>query len=257
MRWGMAAAGAALFGAAVVLAGGWAPWSWLDHEHRGQIDASVVRLDVGSGSVTVRRGPVDRIALATRSWSWRDPGTSWTRDGDALQLNGCGWGCSIDYDLVVPAGTRVEGKSGSGSVHVQGASAVDVEVGSGSIDVRDVAGAVHASTSSGSVVLDRVTGPATAHSSSGSVSGTELAGPVDATTSSGSVRVDLTRPQSVRAETSSGDVSVAVPPGRYRISINSSHSAADRYPAGVVADSSARYSVDLRTSSGAAAVRAR
>jgi hypothetical protein len=258
MRWGSAVAGVVLIAVGVALFGGWTP-AWAGHKQTDRVDAAVVRLDTGSGSVAVRRGDVERIALVAQSWSWRDPGTTWRRDGDTLELDGCGWGCSVSYDLVVPPNTRIEGEGNSGSVRIRGASSVDVEVSSGSIDVQDVAGAVRASTSSGSVRLERIAGPATVHTSSGRITGSELAGPVDAKASSGDVNIGLARAQDVRAETSSGDVEVAAPAGRYRISVDGDDAGGEYpgSPAGLVADSSARYALDLHTSSGDALLRAR
>lgn len=254
MRWGSAVLGVLLIGVAVVLFTGWAPWAWASHEQRGQVDAHVVRLDTSSGGVAVRRGDVDRIQLVARTLSWWNPEPSWRQHGDVLELADCGWGCSVSYDLVVPAGVRVEGSAGSGSVRVSGADAVDVEVGSGSIEARDVAGAVRASTNSGSVRLERVGGAVTALSSSGTVSGRDLAGPVDASSSSGDVDLTLTRPQNVHAVASSGDVDVTVPPGRYRIATEGTGD--HEYPAAVVNDPAAPYRLELRSSSGDAVVHA-
>ncbi|MGQ0779195.1 MAG: DUF4097 family beta strand repeat-containing protein [Pseudonocardiales bacterium] len=200
MRWVRAAAGVALIGLAVLLFTGWTPWSWTSQEHRDEIDAAVVRLDLSSGDVTVRSGAVDRISLLARSRSWwGKPGQGWRRDGDAVVLGDCGWQCVVDYEVVVPPGTPVNGKTESGSVTIDGAETVDVEVSSGSIDISNVTGAVTASTNSGSVSLTQIRGPSTAHSSSGSITGQALAGPVDATTSSGDVTLDLTSQQNVRA----------------------------------------------------------
>jgi hypothetical protein len=257
VRWGAAAAGVALIGIAVLLVGGWAPWAAATAEQREEIDAAVVRLDLGAGDVTVRRGAVERISLLARTRSWWGGGTpdrGWRRTGDAVVLSGCGRRCVVDYQLVVPPGTRVEGESGSGSVTVDGVAAVDVEAGSGSIDVRDVAGAVRASTGSGTVSLARIGGPSTARSSSGSITGRDLAGPVDAGTSSGDVTLELARPQDVRAETSSGDVELTVPAGGYRIDARGDEDA-ERIEA--VDDPGARYALDLSTSSGAISVRRR
>jgi hypothetical protein len=213
-----------LIGLAVLLVTGSTPWSWTGQEQHDEIDAAVVRLDLGSGDVTVRREAVQRIQLIahTQSWWGSDPDQGWRRDGDALVLGDCGWGCSVDYELRVPAGTKVEGTTGSGSITVDGAESVDVESGSGSLDISNVTGTAKASTGSGDVSLVQIGGSSTARSSSGSITGRALAGPVDANTSSGDVTVDLTRQQNVHAETSSGDVELTVPAGPYRVDAHSS-----------------------------------
>lgn len=256
MRWLSAVAGVALIGLAVVLFTGWVPWAWSVQERRDQADAAVVRLDLGSGDVTVRPGDVQRIGLVARSRAWwgATPDQGWRTDGDTLVLGGCGWRCSVDYELVVPEGTRVEGETGSGTVRVRGASEVRVTVSSGDIELRDVTGRVDATTSSGDVLLERVGGPATVHSSSGSVTGRDLAGPVDASTSSGDIAVDLNRQQDLRADTSSGDVEVSVPAGAYRVDTDGDRDGGD---VEVIDDPDARYALTLSTSSGSIAVRER
>ena len=226
-------------------------------EQRGQIDAAVVRLDLGSSAVTVRSGAVGRIDLLARiRHSVREPEQSWRSDGDALVLHGCGRDCSVDYELVVPSGTSVEGMDGSGEVTLTGVAEVDVETGSGAVEVRDVSGLVTVTTGSGSVLLERLGDRGMVNSSSGSITGRELSGPMDATTTSGDLTLDLARQQNVRAQTSSGDVALTVPAGSYRV---------DSRPEGgsgesridVVNDPDAQYALDLSTSSGTISVRQR
>jgi len=159
----------------------------------------------------------------------------------------------VDYELVVPRGVTLSGSSGSGTVVVQGVREVDVELGSGDVRVRDVSGPVDARTGSGEVTLVRVVGPVDVESSSGSISGSGLAGPVVADTSSGDVALELTRPQEIRASTSSGDVDLTVPAGRYRVDTGDDEGADIE----VVDDPDARYALELDTSSGDLGVRTR
>ena len=173
-------------------------------------------------------------------------------DLTGIVLTGCR-GCSVDYELVVPRGTAVSGDGGSGTVVVQGVGEVDVELGSGDIRVREVSGAVGARTGSGEVTLVHVAGPVDVQSSSGSISGSGLSGPVVADTSSGDVVLELTRAQEVRASTSSGDVDLTVPAGRYRVDTGDDEGADIE----VVDDPDARYALELDTSSGDIAVRTR
>jgi hypothetical protein len=173
-------------------------------------------------------------------------------DLTGIVLTGCR-GCSVDYELVVPRGTAVSGDGGSGTVVVQGVGEVDVELGSGDIRVREVSGAVGARTGSGEVTLVHVAGPVDVQSSSGSISGSGLSGPVVADTSSGDVVLELTRAQEVRASTSSGDVDLTVPAGRYRVDTGDDEGADIE----VVGDPDARYALELDTSSGDIAVRTR
>lgn len=101
-------------------------------------------------------------------------------------------------------------------------------------------------------VTDRLAdlaGPAAVDTSSGSVRGSALRGPVTTSTSSGDIVLGLDRAADVRAETSSGDVEVTVPAGRYRVETDE---AAD---VEVVDDPDARHTLELSTSSGDLSVR--
>jgi hypothetical protein len=261
MRRGRAVAGLAMIGVAVVIFTGWSPWSWAapwsTTEQREELAAGItaVRMDVGSGDVMIRTGdrPQASVTAHVRTWWWRNGDPAYRRNGNTLVLTGCR-GCSVDYELVVPRGTTVSGDAGSGTVLARGVREVDVELGSGDIRVREVSGAVDARTGSGDVTLVRVAGPVDVQSSSGSISGSGLAGPVVADTSSGDVALELTRAQEVRASTSSGDVDLMVPAGRYRVDTGDDDEGADIE---VVDDPDARYALELDTSSGDIAVRAR
>lgn len=271
MQRGRAVAGVALIGLAVVIFAGWSPWSWAlpwsgsadsQHSELGPGVRTVV-LDTGSGDVTIGAGARTGVTTRVDAWAWIRPDPAYRRDGDTLVLTGCGYGCSVDYELVVPRGVAVEGETGSGDVTVAGVATVDVELGSGNVAVRAVGGAVAVDTGSGEISVHDVVGPVAVdtgsggiqlsgvsrssrlHSSSGSVSGEMLHGPVDASTNSGDVVLNLDGPQDVRAETSSGDVELTVPAGRYRVEHNGDH-----HDIGVIDDPSARHSLDLTTSSG-------
>lgn len=47
------------------------------------------------------------------------------------------------------SGTQVEGKAGSGEVNLTGVAEVDIETGSSAVEVRDVSGPVTVTTGSG------------------------------------------------------------------------------------------------------------
>ncbi len=266
MRRGRAVVGLVMIGLAVVIFLGLSPSSWMSPwssawsttEQRTELAAGItaVRMDVGSGDVTIRTGDRAQTSLTTHvhTWWWRDGGPNYRRDGDTLVLAGCR-GCSVDYELVVPPGTRVFGETGSGSVVVQGVGEVDVELGSGDVRVRDVSGPVDARTESGNVTLARVSGPVDVQSSSGSINGSGLAGPVLADTSSGDVTLELSRAQQVRASTASGDVDLTVPAGHYRVDTETGDGV--EVANEVVDDPDARYALELDTSSGDITIRTR
>ncbi|MPZ65652.1 MAG: hypothetical protein GEU83_09105 [Pseudonocardiaceae bacterium] len=143
-----AVAGLVLIGLAAVIFAGWSPWSWAvswpgsAEEQREQLhtDVRTVVLDTGAAGVTIRTRDQTRTSLTTRvdAWAWTRPDPTYRRDGHTLTLTGSG--CAVDYELVVPRGTTVEGDTGSGAVTAVGVGAVDIGVGSGDVELAVPAG---------------------------------------------------------------------------------------------------------------------
>ncbi|MGW7683581.1 DUF4097 family beta strand repeat-containing protein [Kribbella sp. NPDC054772] len=172
-----------------------------------------------------------------------DPQESYDAGDSTLELKsgGCGFlsfGCKTSYVLTVPRDVKLRVESSSGDVTVSGfAGGADVKTSSGNIDVHDVGGpltmrsssgdlagdglaatSVTTASSSGSATLDFTVAPQSveAKSSSGDVeiripSGAESY-KVDTTTSSGdesaNVKIDPNATRTIKAKTSSGDVSI-------------------------------------------------
>ncbi|WP_026400985.1 MULTISPECIES: DUF4097 family beta strand repeat-containing protein [Actinomadura] len=161
-----------------------------------------VRVDVRSGSVTVRAGAAKPYLRRTLKYrADRPDGATHRIEDGVLVLAGCGRGCSASYTVDVPAGVPVSGGASSGSLHLHGTGEVDVTTGSGSIR------------------LAGVTGPIRAKTSNGRIEGHNLkARRIDAKTSNGAITLVPSVPADVRAETSNGDITVTVTGGPYRVS---------------------------------------
>ncbi|HVV19145.1 MAG TPA: DUF4097 family beta strand repeat-containing protein [Pseudonocardiaceae bacterium] len=157
-------------------------------------DSGSVTVEVGGGSTTVRRHV---------QYGDTKPGSTTSVSGRTLRLNGCGDGCSVDYQVRVPAGTYVTGSAASGSLQLDGVASVDVHADSGSVRVQHVDGRVRAVTESGSVDVG------------------DVRGGVDVSADSGDVHVSTSAPCDVSARTSSGSVHVDVAAGAYRVSTES------------------------------------
>jgi DUF4097 and DUF4098 domain-containing protein YvlB len=138
---------------------------------------------------------------------------------------------SISYEIVVPAGTEVLSRTGSGSQTIsEVAGPVEAKTGSGRITLTDIGGPVKARTGSGSIKADKIAGAFEAHSGSGRVSltqvapgdvvvtvgsgGSELHGVVGALrvkAGSGRVSVDGRQQGDWNVDTGSGSVSIKLP----------------------------------------------
>jgi DUF4097 and DUF4098 domain-containing protein YvlB len=114
---------------------------------------------------------------------------------------------SIDYDLVVPAATRLHAESGSGDQSIEGIQGpLRVSTGSGRIETTHIGGEVHASTGSGDLIVDSVQGGVTANTGSGSIRATGVGGEFSGETGSGDVRLEQSAPGRVRASSGSGRI---------------------------------------------------
>jgi hypothetical protein len=133
----------------------------------------------------------------------------------------CGHNCGVSYEVRAPKGEqgiKVTGESGSGDVRLQGVSTVDLEVGSGNIEIKNATGAIRAKTGSGNITVTDVAGDAVLTTGSGDVEGRDLRG-ARTTVEVGSGQITLRLPGTgdASAVTSSGDIDVTVPVGTCEI----------------------------------------
>lgn len=144
---------------------------------------SVVKFDIPTGGVHVRveDGAPVSVRRELKFSGTKPVGDSHHVAGNALVLNGCGDGCAVNYDVVLPAALPVSGHVGTGSVVLDRAASADVRTTTGGIDLRGVRGAVRAEAQTGDV------------------------------------RTAQTEPGSVYAAAQTGAVTVAVPPSAYRV----------------------------------------
>lgn len=250
----LALGGIVLIGVGLATAFGWGWGS--DFKNTKTVSETIrsVKLEGDSGSVKIRTGTGPSTVHQEVSYHWRgNPGDTFFRvDGDQLVLTDCGNNCSVDFEVVVPAGVPVSGQLDSGGLDVAGVASVDVHADSGHARVEDVAGPVKLQLSSGGIDLRNV-GQVELHADSGSITATGVRGPVDVTSSSGSVDFALTEANNVKVKADSGSVEVEVPGGPYRVigDSDSGHRDID-----VPTDGAAPHTLDLTTESGSVTVRA-
>ena len=191
-------------------------WTWLGHGERVetvQLDHPVgaVRLDVPAGSVVVRPGAEGSVRLrAHLAWSLSEPKLKRSWAGDTLVVS------------VAESFTGLEDLSPSVwlELDIPPGTAVSAELGSATIDVGHVRGALHLDSDSGAMTIADTQGDLWLHSASGSISGSGLASQdVDARTVAGPVRLTFTAaPQRVTAQVGDAQVAIVVPPAtRYGV----------------------------------------
>jgi len=232
-----------------------------------------VQIEGGSGQVSISTGSGSGTSVHTTvEYRGNRPtaATHRTEDGNLVLTADCGRNCSVDFRVTVPAGVTVTGRIGSGDIDLTGVAGVDVESGSGTVTVADVRGSVQAEagsgdmtargitgnvelwTGSGRITVTDVTGTVAVTADSGDINAREVGGNIDARTGSGTIDVRLASPASVTADAGSGDISVTVPAGSYRVLTDTG--SGDR-TVSVPDQPGAPHLLDVHTGSGSITVR--
>jgi hypothetical protein len=188
----------------------------------------------GSGSIQIRAGGGDQVRIVGRvsagsSRDGIDPAERVRRveaappvaqTGNVIRIGDTNddplyRNVGISYELVVPANTRVNSQTGSGSQTIGSVDgAVRAQTGSGSIRIERTGGSLDAQTGSGNIQADSVGGVVRAQTGSGSVEVKQIArADVDVQTGSGSVTLDLPpdAAYTLNAQTGSGSISTSQP----------------------------------------------
>lgn len=230
---------------ALILGGGYWALTGLTEDTKISQDSYPVQgqalaIDVRSASVDVRSGDGPDVKIERRferNVFGSDPKESYEDGKLELRDTGCGFlsfGCDTSYVLTVPKDVKVTLESSSGDLKVSGLPAgADLKSSSGSIEVHNVGGALRMESSSGDLEAQGLT-----------------ATTVSTESSSGSVDLEFVNaPQSVEAESSSGDVTILVPSGNEAYSIDMDTSSGDETVT-VQRDPNADRSIKAKTSSG-------
>ncbi|WP_430497156.1 DUF4097 family beta strand repeat-containing protein [Micromonospora trifolii] len=220
----------------------------LDYDNTEAARITTVRLSGGSGDVVIRgTGPASevRIKRVVRYQGGEPDNARYEIKGSELVLNtDCGSRCSISYEVTVPEGVAVQGETSSGNVELSRVGTVELQVSSGDVRVSGASGAVGVEARSGNIEVNEAAAAVRLRASSGDISARRLGGTVDAEASSGNVNVELDKPASARVHASSGDVTLLVPQGSYRVRSNADSgdktvTVADNPAASLVLDGSA------------------
>lgn len=170
---------------------------------------------------------------------------------------------SIDYDVTVPAQTRLNSQTGSGDQTITGLQLpVTAKTGSGNVTVENLGAEAHLSSGSGDLKANSVKGSLVANAGSGNIRAKDVAGEAFANTGSGDVEVHQSAAGDVKVETGSGNIRLYGIKGGLRASAGSGDIHAEgeathdwRLGAGsgnitLRLPSQASFNLDARTSSG-------
>lgn len=170
---------------------------------------------------------------------------------------------SIDYDLTVPAQTKVVSQTGSGDQTIADVQlAVNAHTGSGNITVDNIGADVRLRSGSGDLKINTVKGALGAETGSGNIRGHGIAGDISANTGSGEIEIEEVSSGSVKVGAGSGNVKVRGVNGSLRAETGSGDISVDGNPTGdwrvgagsgnidLKIPSAASFNIDARTSSG-------
>jgi hypothetical protein len=178
-------------------------------------DSPGLSLDTVSGRVTIRRSTERLIRVHARKYGRQDAVDNtrieFSSEGDVLKVHtrsesrsilGGDRLCSVDFDVSVPSGCRIQ-----------------VQTISAEVDIREIGGAVEVKTVSGGIFVDESAGSSVITTVSGGFTGHVLEGTLRLTAVSGNSRVTDSRLDEFEVESVSGSIELATAlhaTGRYR-----------------------------------------
>lgn len=245
----------------------------------GPVDLDVV---TGSGNVTVHVGGSSTVAVhatihARDSWSGLSAQEKIKRiqanppveqQGNSIRIGRTEdrelqQNVSIDYDLTVPAQTKLSSQTGSGDQNIRDIQlAVNARTGSGNVTAENIGASLHARSGSGNVKINSVKGGLDAETGSGNIRARGIAGDISLNTGSGDIEAEEVTTGSVRAGAGSGTIKLYGVKGTLRVETGSGNIVVEGEPTGdwrvgagsgnidLKIPSGASFNIDARTSSG-------
>jgi hypothetical protein len=127
-----------------------------------------------------------------------------------------GWHDSVEWQIRVPAQTKVSIDTSGGAIDVSGLrDTARLETSGGGIHVRDHVGSVDCDTSGGGITISDVKGTVKAETSGGGVHAKRIDGSIHAESSGGSIELDGVTGD-IDADTSGGGIRIADAGGKVR-----------------------------------------
>ena len=246
----------------------------------GPVDLDVL---TGAGNITVHTGSNDALVISAKihaSNSWLFGGSAEDRihrieqnppieqQGNIIHIGRVQdrelfRNISIDYDLTVPAQTRLTSQTGSGDQVINGLQLpLNARTGSGNITVDDLGADARINSGSGDLKIGSVKGTLNATTGSGNIHAEGVAGEITANTGSGDLDMRQVAAGNVRVQTGSGNIKLHGIKGGLRAQAGSGDIQAEGEPTSdwqlgagsgnitLQIPSQASFSIDARTSSG-------
>lgn len=246
----------------------------------GSVDLNIV---TGSGNITVHPGGNDSVVISAKihaSNSWLFGGNAEDRihrieqnppieqQGNIIHVGRSDdrdlfRNISIDYDVTVPAQTRMTSQTGSGDQVINGLQlSLTAKTGSGNITIDNLGADAHVSSGSGDLKIGSVKGALNANTGSGNIHAEGVAGEINANTGSGDVEMRQVAAGNVKVGTGSGNIKLHGIKGGLRAQAGSGDIQAEGEPTSdwqlgagsgsitLKIPSQASFNIDARTSSG-------
>jgi hypothetical protein len=249
--------------------------------------SGTVELEVtsGSGNITVHQGGVGSVYVSAKihgnTGSWLFGGGNIeerihrieqnppvVQQGNSIRIGKIEdreltRNISIDYDVTVPAQTRLNSSSGSGDLTISGLELpITAKTGSGNVTVERISADSRVSSGSGDLTINSVKGILYAQTGSGNIRADGIAGDAFVDTGSGDIQVRQSAGGSVKAQTGSGNIKLQGIKGGLRADAGSGNIQAEGEPTAdwrlgagsgnvtLRVPSQASFNIDARTSSG-------
>lgn len=246
----------------------------------GAVDLTVTS---GSGDITVHTGNSDVVQISAKihaNNSWLFGGSAEDRihqieqnppieqQGNIIHIGQSQdrelfRNISIDYDLTVPAQTRMTSQTGSGDQVINGLQlSLNARTGSGNVTIDNLGADAHITSGSGDLKIGTVKGALTATAGSGNIRADGVAGEINATTGSGDVEMRQVAAGNVKVGTGSGNIKLHGIKGGLQAQAGSGDIQADGEPTSswrlgagsgnitLKMPAQASFDIDARTSSG-------
>jgi hypothetical protein len=158
-------------------------------------------------------------------------------------------GCTVDFDVTVPADVTVTASSGGGQVTVSGTAGANLASSGGPVRATLIRGPLTVNTGGGSLDVRELSGPLRAETEGGSLVAQDLAAATATiTTGGGSAMVSFAAvPENVSVSTEGGPVVLAVPGGPYRLNADSE---GGPQSVGIATDPTAQPSITVNSGGG-------